>query len=103
MGKKSDKPDVKPLPPTKAETAEKRLEEIINNKSITEYEIIFEDKSYFSFNPYEGESRLYPDGLEAVTLNGEYQEGRLHVERRRLFVRYNLEKEYAKQKLKEKE
>lgn len=103
MGKKPEKPDVKPLPSTKAETAEQRLEEIVNNKSITEYEVIFEDRSYFSFYPYEGESRIYPDGLEAVTFNGEYQEGRLHVERRRLFIRYNLEKEYEKQKLKENE
>ncbi len=97
MGKKQE---VKPLPPTKAETAEQRLEEIINNKSIKEYDVMFEDKSYYSCYPYEGESRFYPDGFEAVTLNGEEQEGRLHVERRRLFVRYDIEKDYAKQIIK---
>jgi len=97
MGKKQE---VKPLPPTKAETAEQRLEEIIHNKSITEYEVMFEDKSYYSCYPYEGESRFYPDGFEAVTFNGEYQEGRLHVERRRIFIRYDIEKDHAKQRIK---
>ncbi len=97
MGKKQE---VKPLPPTKAETAEQRLEEIINNKSITAYEVMFENSSYHSYYPYEGESRFYPDGFEAVTFNGESQEGRLHVERRRIFVRYDIEKDYAKQIIK---
>jgi len=97
MGKKQE---VKPLPPTKAETAEQRLEEIIKNKSIIEYEVIFENQSYYYCHPYEGESRFYPDGFEAVTFNGEHQEGRLHVERRRIFIRYDLEKDYAKQSIK---
>lgn len=84
----------KTLPLTKAETAERRLEEIIKNKSITKYTVVFEYESYWYYDPKDGEARLYPDGFEAIVDNNR---GILHVERRRLFVDYNLEKEYQKQ------
>lgn len=84
----------KTLPLTKAESAERRLEEIVNNKSMIKYTVVFESQSYWYYHPVGGESRLYPDGFEAVVDNNR---GILHVERRRLFVDYDLEKEYKKQ------
>jgi hypothetical protein len=83
------------LPDTKAETAEERLEELVNNKSVTRFYVIFENQGYFYYDPKDGESRLYPDGFEAV-LSG--SEGLIYVDRRRTFVHYSLQKEREIQK-----
>ncbi|MDP2906716.1 MAG: hypothetical protein Q8O03_02145 [Nanoarchaeota archaeon] len=83
------------LSDTKAETAEERLEELVNNKSVTRFYVIFENQGYFYYDPKEGEARLYPDGFEAV-IGG--SEGLIYVDRRRTFVHYNLQKEREIQK-----
>lgn len=87
MGKKK-------LPLTKAETAEQRLEELVNNKSITfcEYPGAEKDRSWLR----DGEARVYPDGFEAV-IDGNGVQGYLRIERRNFFVCYNLDVEYEKQ------
>jgi len=90
------------LPPTKAETAEKRLEEIVSNKTITRYVMIFEGGTYWRYNPVNGEIRLYPDGVELVYNDGK-SKGMLHFERRRIVVDYDLEKETELQNSKVKE
>jgi len=96
MSKKQEQ-IILPLPKTSAETAEKRLEEIINNKSSKEFYAIFEHKEYSYFSSRDGEARLYPDGFEIVRGNTEQKEGALYVDRRRLIVYYSLDKEYEKQ------
>lgn len=96
MGKKQE---VTSLPFTRAETAEKRLEELIANKTITKYAMIFEGENYWRYNPLNGEIRLYPDGVELIYDNGKIK-GMLHFERRRIVVDYDLEKEHELQKSK---
>lgn len=91
------------LPPTKAETAEKRLEEIIANKTVTGYAMIFEGEGYWRYYPLNGEIRFYPDGVEMVFKDGGGPTGMLHFERRRIVVNYDLEKEYELQNSKIKE
>ncbi len=88
------------LPPTKAETAEKRLEEILANKTVTRYVMIFEGETYWRYNPIRGEVRLYPDGVEMVFKNDGKDTGMLHLERRRIVVNYDLENEHELQKSK---
>lgn len=83
------------LPDTKAETAEKRLEELVTHKSVTRFYVIFENQGYFYYDPKDGESRLYPDGFEAV-ISG--SEGLIYVDRRRTFVHYSLQKDREVQK-----
>ena len=92
MGKESE---VKPLPPTKAETAEKRLEELVSNKSVSVYEYLGtkSDKALI----IGGGCRVYPDGFEAVVKGDKYPVGYLHVERRNFYVCYELDTEYKKQ------
>lgn len=85
------------LPPTKAESAEKRLEEIIENKSATKYVVIFEGENYWSYFTLDGEARVYPDGFELVYKSDSRAYGVLHIERRRAFIHYDLEKDSEKQ------
>lgn len=89
------------LPNTKAETAEKRLEELIANKSITRYVMIFEGEHYWYYHPVDGQIKLYPDGVELIYKEGGGHKGMLHLERRRIVVDYNLDKEYGMQKKEE--
>ncbi|MDP2906718.1 MAG: hypothetical protein Q8O03_02155 [Nanoarchaeota archaeon] len=91
------------LPPTKAETAEKRLEEILANKTVTRYVMIFEGENYWRYHPLNGEIRLYPDGVEMVFKDNGKPTGMLHFERRRMVIDYDLEKEYELQNGKIKE
>jgi len=91
------------LPPTKAETAEKRLEEILANKTITRYVMVFEGENYWRYNPVRGEIRLYPDGVELIWRGDGKDIGMLHFERRRIVIDYDLEKDYELQKSKVKE
>lgn len=92
MGKESE---VKRLPLTKAETAEKRLEELVDNKSITIYEYLGtkSDKVWVE----DGECRVYPDGFEAVVEGDKGPVGYLHAERRNFYVCYDIGIEYKKQ------
>lgn len=90
MGKKTYN-----LPNSDAETAEQRLEELVNNRSVTRFCVVFENQGYFYYDPKDGEARLYPDGFEAV-ING--SEGVIYVDRRRTFVDYDLRKELEIQK-----
>lgn len=84
-----------PIPHSNAETAEKRLEELVNNKSVKVYEYLGtkSDKVWVE----EGECRVYPDGFEAVVEGDKDPVGYLHVERRNFYVCYNLNMEYEKQ------
>lgn len=100
---KSLKPEPKTLPFTKAETAENRLEEILANKTIIKYTMIFEGETYWHYYPVRGEVRLYPDGVELIYKGDGDETGMLHSERRRIIVNYDLEKEYELQKSKTKE
>lgn len=88
------------LPPIKVETAEKRLEELIANKSILRYVMIFEGEDYWRYYPLNGEIKLYPDGVEMVFKDDGKPTGMLHFERRRIVVNYDLEKEHELQKSK---
>ncbi len=80
------------LPPTDAETAEERLEELVTHKTVKLYRISHQDCNiwveYF-------DCRLYPDGFEAVINSNE---GLIYVDRRRTFVHYNLQKDREIQK-----
>jgi hypothetical protein len=91
------------LPPTKAETAEKRLEEILANKTVTRYVMIFEGENYWRYHPLNGEIKFYPDGVEMMFNDDGKPKGMLHFERRRIVIDYDLEKEYELQKNKIKE
>lgn len=86
------------LPLTKAETAEERLEELANNKSIKGCKLMFNGYSWYSFDVRDGEYRAFPDGFEALDSSG----GTLYLSRRTAFVYYDLQKEYEKQKLQDK-
>lgn len=86
------------LPQTKVETAEQRLEELVENKSITRYSIIFEGENYWHFYPVRGETRAYPDGFELIYKDGGKEIGMLHIGRRRAFIEYSLENEHEKQR-----
>ncbi len=88
------------MPFTKAETAEKRLEEILANKTVTRYVMIFEGEDYWRYHPVRGEVRLYPDGVELIYKSDGKDVGMLHFERRRIVIDYDLEKEYGLQKSK---
>lgn len=88
------------LPLTNAETAEKRLEEIIANRTVTRYVMIFEGENYWRYYPVDGKVRLYPDGVELIWKDGGEAKGMLHFERRRIVVDYDLEKEHELQKSK---
>jgi len=83
------------LPDTKAETADKRLEEVVNNNSVTRFYVIFENQGYFYYDPKDGEARLYPDGFETAINRSE---GLIYVDRRRTFVHYSLQKDKEAQK-----
>lgn len=91
------------LPQTKAETVERRLEELINNKTVTKYFMIFEEERYWNYTPADGEIRLYPGGVEMVFKEGKHFTGMLHFERRKIVVYYDLEKEQELQKSKVRE
>jgi len=83
MGKKYQ------LPPTKAETAEKRLEELISKELVIGYYAKFA-----SFEIEESKCRCYPDGFEAVIRFKNYGvKGVLHLGHRNAVVYYDLEKE----------
>lgn len=86
------------LPLTNAETAEGRLEELANNKSITSCNLLFNGYNRYSLNVYNGEFRAFPDGFEALDGSG----GVLYLSRRTTFVSYDLQKEYEKQNLQDK-
>lgn len=88
MGKKTFS-----LPHSNAETAEKRLEELVNNKSITNYEYCSTDRGYLK----NGECKAYPDGFEAVLESNCRLFGYLRIERRNFYVCYDLNLEYEKQ------
>ncbi|MBM3200709.1 hypothetical protein FJZ53_07250 [Candidatus Woesearchaeota archaeon] len=94
MGKKEEKKEepITPLPLTKVETAEQRLEELVTNESITRYQILH-NQTWAEMYVKNGKARVYPDGFEAVIGP---QEAVLHVERRNAFIFYNLEKEHKK-------
>jgi hypothetical protein len=84
MGKKYQ------LPPTKAETAEERLEELISKELVVCYNTKLD---YFEIE--ESKCRCYPDGFEAVMGFKNYgTKGVLHLVHRNALVYYNLAKEY---------
>ncbi len=85
MGKKQE---VKPLPPTKAETAEKRLEELISHDSI---ETILQNPQNDYHSIKGGKLRLYPDGYEAVLKNR--SDGLLYLKNVNVLVWYDIKKE----------
>ena len=91
------------LPPTNMETAEKRLEEIIANKTITRYVMIFEGENFWCYYPLDGQIKIYPDGVELLHNDGGTKVGTLYFERRRIVIDYDLEREYETQKGKFKE
>lgn len=86
------------LPPTKAETAEQRLEELASNKSVTNGKIIFPGYNWYSFSVNNGEFRAFPDGFETI----ESSYGMLYLNRRTTFIYYNLKEEREKQNLQDK-
>lgn len=85
-----EKKEYKLLPFSKAGTANERLEELVNNRSITRFYIIFEHQEYFYYDPKDGEARIFPDGFELASSSNE---GVIYLDRRRMFVHYNLRKE----------
>lgn len=102
MSKKTEsiKPHLKPLPLTKAETAEQRLEELARNKSINHFRVMAADECW-NIRPLEGEARVYPDGFEGITYASDNEGegtyfGNLYLDRRKAYVTYNIEKEYEK-------
>lgn len=81
--------EVKPLPMTKAETAEKRLEELIRKKLVKAY---YTHPNYFSIK--DSECRTYPDGFEAILKDQHYGvKGMLHLCCKNSVVIYNVKKE----------
>lgn len=77
------------LPMTKAETAEERLEELINKKLVVAYHTRFS-----SFEIEESQCRCYPDGFEAISRFKNYSvKGVLHLGHRNAIVFYNLKEE----------
>ena len=91
------------LPLTKAESAEKRLEELIANKTVLKYVMIFEGETYWRYFPQKGQIRLYPDGVEMIFKDdGEYL-GMVYSERRRAIMNYDLEKDQEMQESKMRE
>ena len=87
MGKKEE--PIVPLPWTKAETADQRLEELVRNESVTRYRILH-NHNWNEMSVKDGKCRVYPDGFEAVISQ---KEAVLHVERRNAFVFYDVEKQ----------
>ena len=108
MGKKTEiQPEAKPLPFSNAESAEKRLEELVKNKSIKYFKVMQMNESY-AVSPFEGECRVYPDGFESLAYdqheNGVITyKGHLYLDRRRAYASYYWEKDFEKQKLLDKE
>jgi len=88
----------KTLPPTKAESAEERLEEIVNNKSALRYRLFLERDDSYSIYIMGGECRTYPDGFEA--LDAEEDAGILYVQRRNAAVYYDFKKDSEAQEKK---
>lgn len=82
------------FPPTKAETAEKRLEELISHDSI-ESIVTNPDNYYHSIKG--GKLRLYPDGYEMALKNR--SNGLLYVKNIDVLVWYDIKKEREQQTL----
>lgn len=80
----------KTLPPTKAESAEERLEEIIKSKSVLVYKLFLERDDIYSIYVRDGECRSYPDGFEALVSKG--RSGVLYVRQRNAAVLYDFRK-----------
>ncbi len=91
------------LPKTKVDSAEERLEELVNNNSVRLCYLSF-NNSYYYININYNDCRLYPDGIETVIPSSDKKtpwEGLLYVPRRTAFVYYSLEIEQEKQLKKE--
>ncbi|MDP2906715.1 MAG: hypothetical protein Q8O03_02140 [Nanoarchaeota archaeon] len=88
----------KTLPPTKAESAEERLEELVKNKSAFRYRLFLERDDSYSIYIMDGECRAYPDGFEA--LDSEEGAGILYVQRRNATVYYDFRKDSEAQEKK---
>lgn len=94
MGEK----ELKPLPLTKAKSAEERLEELINHNSIIK--CIFLPGAGFWADVGNSEFRKYPEGFEVLAKNTPKTittKGLLYVERRSVCFLYNLGVEKKKQ------
>lgn len=86
------------LSPTKAETAEKRLEELINHNSILK--CVFLAGTKFYANVDDSEFRKYPDGFEVIAISTPETittKGLLYVEKINVCFMYNLDAEHEKQ------
>ncbi|MDP2906717.1 MAG: hypothetical protein Q8O03_02150 [Nanoarchaeota archaeon] len=77
------------LPPTDAETAEKRLEELVTHKTVEFYHILHNDSNIWVEYL---DCRLYPDGFETISRSNTTR-GVLHIDRRKILVFYSLDKE----------
>ncbi len=92
------KTQVKPLPPTKAESAEERLEELIKNNSLVKCVFLQGTKFYADID--DSEFRKYSDGFEVIAIGTPETfstKGLLYLETRHVCFMYKLDKEYEKQ------
>ncbi len=87
------------LSTTKVETAEERLEELVKNKSITDFKVIFNNYSSYNVSVQDGDCRIYPDGFETIEPY-DSQQGVLYLGRRGTLVFYDSKKEWEKQNTK---
>lgn len=83
------------LPNSSAENAEQRLEELVEHKVITRYEYCSTDRGWIK----DGECKFYPDGFEAILEDNGHFFGYLRIERRNLYLCYDIKKEYELQNL----
>lgn len=84
------------LPPTKAGSAEERLEELVKNKTLLRCFLITENKDHEIFIE-EGEFRAYSDGFEAVGAYTGYTTGILYLRGKNMVFYYDYKKDNEKQ------
>lgn len=75
------------LLPTKATSAEERLEELVKNKTLLKCRLLTNVKDY-SLYITNGEFRLYPDGFETIGSEGEGAGGVLYSRSKNMLFFY---------------
>ena len=86
------------LPPTKSESADERLEELVKNKTLLKCKLLTDDKDHMLYIE-NGEFRSYPDGFEIIGAENDYKTGILYSKTKNIYFCYDYKKDNEIQNL----